>query len=104
MYLIAKLLLNSVYGKFGMKDDLATHKIIQIENLDKIIEIKDRITTLELDKDLILISYHDKEEDKLINDYTEYDISVGVASATTSYSRIIMIQLKNLPNNLIYYS
>lgn len=60
MYLIAKLLLNSLYGKFGMTDDLATHMIIKIEDLEKFIDTKDRINFIELDEDLALLSYHDK--------------------------------------------
>jgi ribosomal protein L15 len=72
MYLIAKLLLNSLYGKFGMTDDLAIHKIVNTDNLDKIIETKDKINTTELEEDLFLVTYHDINEDKLINDYTEF--------------------------------
>lgn len=32
------------------------------------------------------------------------DISVGVASAITAYSRIIMTHFKNLPDNKLYYT
>src|SRR6266576_1475788 len=106
MYKIAKLLLNSLYGKFGMTDDLANHVIINNDKLDEIIDSKnkDKITTIELDDDLFLVSYHDIDENKFISDSTEYNISVGVASAITSYSRIIMTQFKNLSNNQMYYT
>nr|UHB41847.1 DNA polymerase [Butyriboletus roseoflavus] len=104
MYLIAKLLLNSLYGKFGMTDDLGNHVIVDTNKLDKIIETKDKITTLELDEDLYLVSYHDIDENKLMNDYTNFVISVGVASAITAYSRIQMSHFKNLPNNKMYYT
>jgi len=104
LYLIAKLLMNSLYGKFGMTDDLAIHKIIKIDELEKFIESKERIKFIELDEDLALLSYHDKNDAKLINDYTEMDISIGVASAITAYSRIIMSKYKNLPNNKMYYT
>jgi hypothetical protein len=106
MYLIAKLLMNSLYGKFGMTDDLANHVIVNTDKLDKLIESenKDRITSTELDDDLFLVSYHDINEFKLMDDYTDFDISVGIASAITSYSRIHMTQFKNLPDNLMYYT
>jgi hypothetical protein len=106
MYLIAKLLLNSLYGKFGMTDDLATHVIVNTDKLDKIIESnsKDKITTIELEDDLYLVSYHDVDGDKFIDDHTSFDISVGVASAITAYSRVIMTQFKNLPNNQMFYT
>jgi len=106
MYLIAKLLLNSLYGKFGMTDDLANHVVIDSNKLDEIIDSnnKTKITTIELDEDLFLVSYHDVDDDKFIDDYTSFDISVGVASAITAYSRVIMTQFKNLPDNKIFYT
>jgi hypothetical protein len=104
LYLISNLLLNSLYGKFGMSDELATHVIINTDKLDKIIESKDKITYIELGDDLFLVSYHDIDETKLINDHKNYDISVGVASSITAYSRFIMTQFKNLPNNKMYYT
>lgn len=106
MYLIAKLLLNSLYGKFGMTDDLANHVVIDSNKLDEIIDSnnKTKITTIELDEDLFLVSYHDVDDDKFIDDYTSFDISVGVASAITAYSRVIMTQFKNLPDNKMFYT
>lgn len=106
MYLIAKLLLNSLYGKFGMTDDLANHVVVDSNKLDEIIEsnCKTKITTVELDVDLFLVSYNDIDENKFIDDHTSFDISVGVASAITAYSRVIMTQFKNLPDNKMYYT
>ena len=104
MYLIAKLLLNSLYGKFGMSEDLSTHKIININKLENFMNTKERITLTELDEELVLISYHDINEDKLINDDTELNISIGVASAITAYSRIQMSKYKNIPKNRLFYT
>lgn len=104
LYLISKLLMNSLYGKFGMSDDLAIHKIIKIVDLENFIETKDRLNFIELDEELALVSYHDKNETKLVNDDTEMDISIGVASAITAYSRIQMSKYKNLANNKMYYT
>jgi DNA polymerase family B len=106
MYLIAKLLLNSLHGKFGMTDDLANHVVVDSNKLDEIIDSKnkDKITSIELDEDLFLVSYHDIDENKFIDDHTDLDISVGVASAITAYSRVIMTQFKNLPNNQMFYT
>ena len=69
-----------------------------------ILKIKIKITSIELDEDLFLVSYHDINEDKFIDDYTNFDISVGIASAITAYSRLIMTGYKKLPNNKMYYT
>jgi hypothetical protein len=69
-----------------------------------ILKIKNKISTIELDEDLFLVSYHDIDENKFIDDHTDYDISVGIASTITAYSRVIMTQFKNLPDNLMYYT
>lgn len=66
--------MNSLYGKFGMTDDLANHLIVNTDKLNKLIETKTKIKTIELDEDLFLISYHNINEDKFINDHTEYNI------------------------------
>lgn len=96
MYLIAKLLMNSLYGKFGMTDDLANHVIINTDKLDEILDSKDKISSIELDDDLFLVSYHDVDDNKLMDDYTNFNISVGVASAITAYSRVIMTHFNKI--------
>jgi len=70
LYLIYKLLMNSLYGKFGMSDNLPVHKIVNLETLDKIITSKDKVTIEEILEDLFLVSYHDIIEDKNLNDST----------------------------------
>lgn len=69
MYLIYKLLLNSIYGKFGMQDDLPIHVIVNSDKLDKIIETKAKITSTKLDNNLYLVSYYEKDDEKLIDDF-----------------------------------
>lgn len=39
-----------------------------------------------------------------MDNYTEYDISVGIASAITAYSRVILSQHKILLDNQRYYT
>lgn len=86
--------MNSLYGKFCMTDDLGNHVIVNT----------DKISTVELNDDLYLVSYHDIDENKFIDDSTNSDISVSVASAITAYSRFIMTLFKNLPDNQMYYT
>lgn len=87
-----------------MTDDLASHVIANTDKLDEIINSKDKINTTKLNEDLYLVSYHDIDENKLMDDHTNFYISIGIASAITAYSRVIMTQFKNLPNNLMYYT
>src|SRR5437588_790469 len=46
-----------------MKDDFSKHIIVNSEKLNKLIETKRKIKSIELDDDLFLISYHDINED-----------------------------------------
>lgn len=107
MYFISKLLLNSLYGKFGMGYELEDHKIIKSSNLDSylnnpLFEVSDFTN---LSEDSMLISYIDtaKYSDVTIDPF-EPNISVGIASAITAYSRIIMSKFKNNCDFKLFYS
>jgi DNA polymerase type B, organellar and viral len=102
MNFIAKILLNSLYGRFGMDDNFLEVNIIHkdfypdFENkfFDQIVESKDL-------GNYKLVTY--KFEDDLNNDSTHL-VSIGVATAVTAYSRIHMSQFKNNPKINLYYT
>lgn len=109
MYAISKLLLNSLYGRFGMdystllSKHVVTHHVLSYQLLDKHI-INDII---DLENDQILISYIPKDiDDQLSSEYfdtTKFNISIGIAAAVTAYARVHMSQFlgdKNL--NVLY--
>lgn len=109
MYAISKLLLNSLYGRFGMNYTTLVSKHVIIYNvlsyqlLDKHI-INDII---ELDNDQILVSYVPRDVDDQLNleyfDNIRFNISIGIAAAVTACARIHMSQFlgdKNL--NVLY--
>jgi DNA polymerase type B, organellar and viral len=115
LYLISKLLLNSLYGKFGMNYDIFfesqivfdNEEMINIINSDKYI-IKDAID-LDNNKSLVSIFNIGKYKDKLIESTIDSssNISVSIASAISSYSRIFMsnIKMKLIKDGIkIYYS
>jgi len=100
---IAKILMNSLYGRFGMEDNFANINIIHkdyfsdFENkyFDNIIK------TTEID-DYCLVEFENVNNDN--NEDNTHNISVAIASAITAYSRIHMTQFKNNPKINLYYS
>jgi len=102
LFLISKLLLNSLYGKFGTNLEIFfdtqividNKEMINIINSDKYI-IKDAID-LENDKSLVIIFNENKYKDKLIESTIDSskNISVSISSAISSYSRIFMSNIK----------
>jgi hypothetical protein len=108
---IAKLLQNSLYGKFGMKDELTKLEIFNNSDKEFIQEIIELYNTsikdiLELENHTLIIrdcladySYNDKSEI-----YHGSEINVSIASAITAYARIHMSQFKNNPDFKLYYT
>ena len=108
MNLIAKLLLNSLYGRFGM-DDLFTYTYIitkvDYPKFEK--NAKDSIlNVIDLGKSYLIQVKNPDVETKtaLDNGFETHNINIGIASAVTAYARIYMSQFKNNPNYNLYYS
>jgi DNA polymerase type B, organellar and viral len=103
MNFIAKILLNSLYGRFGMDDNFENIDIIHrdfysdFEN-----KFIDQITDkIELN-DYVIVFY--KASEGIIEDQGEHNVSVGIAAAITAYARIHMSQFKNNPDINLYYT
>jgi hypothetical protein len=87
MNFIAKILLNSLYGRFGMDDNFNNAKVLhknlatkyELAHLDELIEI------IELENHKIIFT---KTIDE--NNEKEHNVSIAVAAAISSYSRIIL--------------
>jgi len=104
MNLTAKLLLNSLYGRFGMHDNFNTLEFVnqgRFEKLTTAANIKiENITQL---GSKFLVSYNNGNKidlDKELN-----NVNISIAAAVSAYARIHMSQFKNredLPN--LYYS
>lgn len=102
---ISKLLMNSMYGRFGMHTPELKHAIVKPQQLDNILEnylVLEKITlgTLELityilNKDLLDFS---KDKDMIIlRKYLKGipgNTNVAIAAAVTAYSRMIINQYK----------
>jgi hypothetical protein len=104
MNYIAKILLNSLYGRFGMDDNFSDINIIHkdfygdFENkfIDSI------VTKIKID-DYFLVEI--KQSENIIEENDDnHNINVSIAAAITSYSRIHMTQFKNNPKINLYYT
>lgn len=110
----AKLLNNSLYGKFAMLPETTKIEILDntTTNINKTL---DKLNTniqdiLILDNYIIII--HNKfipndNTKHLFNDETvthQMDVNIAIASAITAYARIHMSQFKNNPLFNLYYS
>lgn len=86
LYLISKILMNSLYGRFGLKQELTHHNFMNDSEIEELlmscdsIKIEDIIPLEFIDKSLVITS-----ED---NDDVFLKSSVPIASAITAYARM----------------
>ena len=117
--MIAKLSLNSLYGKFGQKDIVSKIKIMTRKEADKLIKLYHYTYLSDITKDLVLIKYTSKLNEKLRRLYKEEENEIntkflskdrGVVSAVQISSRISALarvsinKYKNIKGNKLYYS
>ena len=87
MYLISKLLMNSLYGRFGMNPELKVHEIIRDSEIDSFISKYDGISIEPFNNGLTLVSYFKPKSDDLHNWYDEErvpNVNVAIAASITS--------------------
>jgi DNA polymerase elongation subunit (family B) len=108
MNLIAKMLLNSPYGRFGMNDSFPSIEMVKTKEVFKFIdefqgEIHD---VVELgDKTMIVYRSTQADINTMVDGISEsHNVSVPVAAAITAYARIHMSQFKNNENFNLYYT
>jgi DNA polymerase elongation subunit (family B) len=96
--------MNSLYGRFGMRPEMEKHLILPSSLALKYHKDYDINNVINLGDNKELISFFDK---KIVYDGRKINVSVGIASAVTSYARIYMNQFKTMFNELgitLYYS
>ena len=120
MNLIAKLLMNSLYGKFGMKlentliDIFNTYINSDNELLDDLIEVYGPTIQdfIKLDNHIVTVrkSLHNFKYTEALDHaqddsfYHGLDVNIAIASAVTGGARMWMSVLKNNPLFKLYYS
>lgn len=117
---IAKLMLNSLYGKFGQKDIDNKIKIVSKDEATKILQGYHVSYFASISDENVLIKYSSKlneklrriysKEDKLIQLETNFKKERGVVSAVqiscaiAAYARLSINPFKNMNSNKLYYS
>ena len=120
---LSKLLLNSLYGKFGMKDIISTMKIVDHNEAKKITKDYNYTICSDLGDGKFLIKYSSKVNEslrKLVKDFEENPNSnhsraslfrsrgvpsaVQISAAISAYARISINKFKNIPGNPCVYS
>jgi hypothetical protein len=109
MNLNAKLLLNSLYGRFGMSPHSDEHIVLPSSLSNKFIldDQFDILDVIDFKNNQELISYRKRNDPNIDNNSEENKfkkVSIVVASAITAYGRIHMSQFKNNPEigDLLY--
>lgn len=98
-YLMAKLLQNSLFGKFAMFRELTNYAVISSNYLDKFIEdigFENFINKVDIGNKC-LVSYK-LQFQKALN------INLAIGGAVTANARVYMSQFKNNPDFVLYYS
>jgi hypothetical protein len=104
MYLISKLLLNSLYGRFGMSIDNINHKIVSSDNLTSFISNVSLVGNVDLNNGYHIISYKVPRDFKDGNDISSMNVSIGIAAAITAYARNHMQQYLQDNRYKVYYT
>ena len=101
---IAKLLLNSVYGRFGMVDSFLNVDIMDITTFKKFEKdfAEDIFNIIELDDKIMVVHRSAKKDlDTLLDNASEtHNISIPIASAITAFARIHIREVKRIGMNL----
>nr|YP_009690415.1 DNA polymerase family B [Coniferiporia sulphurascens]QEG57195.1 DNA polymerase family B [Coniferiporia sulphurascens] len=100
MYLIAKILMNSLFGRFGLSTWLPSYSIKNVNDFNELIQnfgVDKLHEAIDFD-DNVLFAFNTNTSNSSSNS------NIAVALAVSAYSRIIMSQFKNNPQYNLYYS
>ena len=109
MNYIAKLFMNSLYGRFGMYDNFNEIRILDENSFNDLVN-NDKIAIQDifnLDKDFIVQIKKNEYQELIssIDNFNEnHNINIAMASFVTSYARIHMSQFKNNKDFRLYYT
>lgn len=86
LYLISKILMNSLYGRFGLKQELTEHKFMSNSEIEEMLMSCESITI----EDIIPLDFIEKSLVISIKNSDEVSLksSIPIASAITAYARM----------------
>lgn len=102
MYLISKLLMNSLYGRFGMNPYLDTNSVIDNSDLNTFLSKNDFdiIDCLDLNNGRSLITYKTSDE----MEESDANVNISIAASITAYARIQMSPILADPKLKLLYT
>lgn len=103
---ISKLLLNSLYGRFGMKSFVEKTKFVKEEEIEEMKKNYNITNISYIGNDYYSIKGLKINKDKkdLYKNSIDTETAVQIASAITAESRIFMYKFKNIKDNPCYYT
>jgi hypothetical protein len=103
---ISKLILNSLYGRFGMKIFTESTKFISSKDIYKLKKLYEITNIHYLGNDVYTVNVIKKSKNdlELYRNSIDTETAVQIASAVTSYARIYMYDFKNIKENECYYT
>lgn len=103
-YTISKLLLNSLYGRFGMSPDMENYALINSNEIINYINKYIITDILNLNNGKEIISYLPDQSYKEDNVFKNINISIPITLVITAEARVYMSQFKNNSNYTLYYT
>uniref|UniRef100_A0A896YUU9 DNA polymerase n=1 Tax=Coniophora puteana TaxID=80637 RepID=A0A896YUU9_9AGAM len=105
MNFVAKLLLNSLYGRFGMQPSFHSNAFFTFDELQETIKNHEINNVMEISENIFFVSYISADiEDLDASLPKSKNISVSIASAVTAYARIYMSKFKNNEDFNLFYT
>jgi len=103
MNMIAKLLQNSLYGRFALNPVLERHIFCSFDDFKLLSEKYDIIDKMDLGELGMFTSFNDPSLGQESNG-VQAKSSIAIASAVTAYARVKMSKYKNNPDFELYYT
>lgn len=95
-------MLNSFWGRFGMRDDLVRAEIIRSDNVlrDRLLDPKIQVASIvPVNEDCMMLNYRSKQEAR----ETKKTTNVVIAAFTTAYARMELYKYLDMLGDRVYY-